>query len=479
MGSGPADERQRTSPASLESILPESSELRLRWLANILNSIYDGLVVVDAESRILYANPAYSRLMGVPVGKVLGKKLSDIEPQSRILEVLRTGKPLVDDPSHVHSVGIDIVTSITPLFEGEKLVGAVAIFRDVSEVLALQEKLRLALDEVEKSTRELQELRARFLQADDVVYKSAAMRKLVDLALRLAKVDSNVLITGESGVGKEVFAKLIHRASPRADGPFVVINCGSIPETLLESELMGYERGAFTGAKAEGKKGLLEIANGGTLFLDEVAELPLSLQVKLLRVIQEQQFRRVGGTKLIKVDVRFLAATNKDIKALVQQRLFREDLYYRLNVTSLNIPPLRERREDIEPLVRFYLDHYNRRYKLKKRLHPEVLRLFQGYAWPGNVRELQHLVERLVVSSPTEVITLQDETLRDYFGESMAGEQVMVTGLLPLREAQEQLEKQLIAEALKLQGSIRKAAPHLGVDHSTLVRKIKKYGLVP
>lgn len=367
MGSGPADERQRTSPASLESILPESSELRLRWLANIVNSIYDGLVVVDAESRILYANPAYSRLMGVPVGKVLGKKLSDIEPQSRILEVLRTSKPLVDDPSHVHSVGIDIVTSITPLFEGEKLVGAVAIFRDVSEVLALQEKLRLALDEVEKSTRELQELRARFLQADDVVYKSAAMRKLVDLALRLAKVDSNVLITGESGVGKDVFAKLIHRASPRADGPFVVINCGSIPETLLESELMGYERGAFTGAKAEGKKGLLEIANGGTLFLDEVAELPFSLQVKLLRVIQEQQFRRVGGTKLIKVDVRFLAATNKDLKALVQQRLFREDLYYRLNVTSLNIPPLRGRREDIEPLVRFYLEHYNRRYKLKKR----------------------------------------------------------------------------------------------------------------
>lgn len=462
----------------LESILPESDELRLRWLANILNSIYDGLVVVDAESRILYANPAYSRLMGVPVSKVLGKKLSEIEPQSRVLEVLRTGKPVVDDPSHVHSVGIDIVTSITPLFEGNKLVGAVAIFRDVSEVLALQERLRLALDQVEKSSRELKELRARLLQQDDLIYRSTAMRKLVDLALRLANVDCNVLITGESGVGKEVFAKLIHRASRRANGPFVPINCGSIPETLLESELMGYERGAFTGAKAEGKKGLLEIADGGTLFLDEVAELPLSLQVKLLRVIQEQRFRRVGGTKLIHVDVRFIAATNRDLKALVQQKLFREDLYYRLNVTSLTIPPLRERREDIEPLVRFYLDYYNRRYQLKRRLHPEVLRLFQDYPWPGNVRELQHLVERLVVSSPHEVITLQDEVLRDYFGETMTGEPVRVTGLLPLKEAQAQVEKQLIAEALKLQGSIRKAASHLGVDHSTLVRKIRKYGLV-
>lgn len=440
--------------------------------SGVLDSIHDGVIVVGMDSTILYANPAYTRNFGVQVSKVLGRKLSEIEPDSRILTVLRTGKPIVDDHSHVVSVGIDIVANITPVLEQGQMTGAVAVFRDATEVMALK-------DLVTRYHSELLELRTRLLDVGDVVWDSPAMRRVSELAQRVALVDSTVLISGESGTGKEVVAKLIHQVSQRQKGPMVAINCGAIPENLLESELFGFEKGAFTGAGREGKVGLLEIADNGTILLDEIGELPLSLQVKLLRVIQELRFMRIGGVKQVKVDVRFVAATNRDLKTMVKQGTFREDLFYRLNVVPIHIPPLRERTRDIAGLVRVFLRKYNEKYQLEKRILPEVVRFFEtSYDWPGNVRELENVVERLVVSSRSDIVRLGDEVLRDYFDlQGDPENRVIVSGLMNLKKARELLERELIQKAAQAYSSTRSSAAALGLDHSTIARKARKFGI--
>ncbi len=469
---------------SLLRVFPLEGDSRLIWLASILNSIHEGVVVVDLNSTIIFANFAYTRNLGVPVTKVLGKKLSDIEPESPILQVLRTGKAIVDDPYQIKSLMVDIVANINPIYENSRLIGVVAVFRDRTEVQHLEEKLRQTMDEVKRSQAltsryfsELRELRSRLLETDDLVLESPPMRKITELVMRLGHVDSTVLITGESGTGKEIIAKLIHRSSNRHNQAFVTINCGAIPENLLESELFGYEKGAFTGANKEGKVGLLEMANKGTFFLDEISELPYSLQVKLLRVIQEQKFMRVGSLKETKVDIRFLASANRDLQTMVKEKTFREDLYYRLNVIPIVLPPLRERRQDIAPMARHFLQKFNKKYRQQKKLLPEVYRYFETYYWPGNIRELENTVERLVVSSLKDTIDIHDETLTNYFFSGTNAKPVAVYDIIPLNEAQEMVEKELIQKSLILYGSFRRAAKILGVDHSTLIRKARKYGL--
>lgn len=440
--------------------------------SSVLDAIHDGVIIVDMDSTILYANPAYTRSFWVQVGKVLGRKVSEIEPNSHILDVLRTGKPVVDDHAHIVSVGNDIVANITPIFELGIMTGAVAIFRDATEVLTLK-------DLVTRYHSELLELRTRLLDVEDVVWDSPAMRRVWELAQRVAKVDSTVPISGESGTGKEVVAKVIHRVSQRHEGPMVAINCGAIPENLLESELFGYEKGSFTGAGREGKVGLLEVADKGTILLDEIGDLPLNLQVKLLRVLQEQCFMRIGGVKQVKIDVRYVVATNRDLKAMVKQGTFREDLFYRLNVVPIHIPPLRERKRDIAGLVRVFLQKYNDKYHSDKRILPEVIRYFEtSYDWPGNVRELENVVERLVVTYRSEVIMLGEEVLNDYF--DLQGDQenrVLVSGLMDLKKARELLEQELIQKAAQVYSSIRSSAEALGMDHSTIARKAKKFGI--
>lgn len=465
-------------------LFPTGEKNRINWLFNILDSIHDGILVVDINSTILYANPSYTRNLGVPVKKVLGKKLSKIEPESLVLQVLKTGKPIVDKQQHIYSLAKDIVANITPLLEEDKVIGAVAIFRDISEVLELQEKLKVTQSEMEKAKNlsskyysELTELKNRFFNISDFVFKSHKIKQIIELVKRLSEVESTVLITGETGSGKEVIAKLIHRTSKRADGPFVVVNCGAIPENLLESELFGYEKGAFTGASKEGKMGLIEVASEGTLFLDEVGELPLTSQVKILRVMQENQIMRVGGLKPIKVNVRFLAATNKNLKEMIKNKTFREDLFYRLNVVPIHIPPLRERKEDILPLARFFLQKYNSQYNLNKTLSQETLYSLESYSWPGNIRELDNFIERLIVCSKEDIITPDNEIMIDYFGNALFGGGVIVTDIIKLKEARNLLEEQLISRALGLFSSSRKAAAVLGVDHSTIIRKAKKYNI--
>ncbi|MDA8212428.1 MAG: sigma 54-interacting transcriptional regulator [Clostridia bacterium] len=468
---------------SLFRFLPKEREQRMKWLANILNAIHDSVVVVDTESTIIYVNPAYLRSWGVAEEKVLGRKLKDFEPTSRILDVLSSGRPIVDDPSRITSLGVDIIANITPIFDGEKLTGAVAVFRDITEIVALKEKLQETTAEMQRTKEltsryytELQELRSRLLEIDDLICESTEMRRVMEMVLRMGQVDSTILVTGESGVGKEVVAKLLHRVSKRQEGPFVVINCGAIPENLLESELFGYEKGSFTGANKEGKLGLLELAHKGTLFLDEIGELPLGLQVKLLRVIQEQKFFRLGGTTPVEVDVRFIAATNRDLKKMVTQKIFREDLFYRLNVVPIQIPPLRERRPDIVPLARFFLDKYNAKYQFNKKLLPEVLRWLEHYSWPGNVRELENVVERLLVSSLADTISLREVQLAECGDRPVhQGDEPLVRNIMDLQQAKDLLEKELLTKALNSVGTARKAAQLLGIDHSTVVRKARKH----
>lgn len=439
---------------------------------DVLRAIFDGVMVVDQEGKILFANPGYERIFRVDAAKVVGRNLQDIEPTSPVLEVLKSGKPLVDQPTRVVSAGVDIVANTTVVERDGAVTGAVAVFRDVTDIVTLREL-------TERYYSELQELRGRFVASEEFVSDSPKMQRVLELAQRVALVDSTVLITGESGVGKEMVSKLIHRTSSRGEGPFVVINCGAIPENLMESELFGYERGAFTGAGPKGKAGLLEVADGGTLLLDEVGELPLGLQVKLLRAIQEQRFLRVGGTEPISVNVRFLAATNRDLQDLVLQRLFREDLYYRLNVVALRIPPLRERRDDVARLVQHFLDKNNARYQRSTRLLPDLLHFFErSYDWPGNIRELENVVERLIVSSPEDRIGMDDPIVSDYFGlHAEKRQSVVVNDVVPLREGRALLERELIRKALHQCGSARSAAGILGMDHSTIARKARRYGI--
>ena len=299
-----------------------------------------------------------------------------------------------------------------------------------------------------------------------------------ELAGRASQVDATVLLLGETGVGKDIIARKIHKDSPRREGPFIKVNCAAIPENLLESELFGYEKGAFTGAINRGKPGMFELADTGTIFLDEVGDLPLSLQAKLLRVIQEKEITRIGGTKPQKLDLRIIAATNKDLQKMVNNDLFREDLYYRLNVVPILIPPLRARRDDIPLLVAHYLDFYNHKYNRKKQLSRHAMEILKQYNWPGNVRELTNLLERLVIISSENIIEPEHlESLVNRTNPETLAYQCKTEA--PLEEVVAGVEKEMIALALAKYGSTRQAARALGVSQPTIVRKAKKYGIKP
>jgi transcriptional regulator with PAS, ATPase and Fis domain len=302
------------------------------------------------------------------------------------------------------------------------------------------------------------------------------MKEVLEIVNRVADADATVLITGETGVGKEIVAREIHKNSLRKDGPFIKVNCASIPESLFESELFGYEKGAFTGATNNGKLGMFELANKGTILLDEIGEIPLNIQSKLLRVLQEKKVTRLGGTSVQKVDVRILAATNLDLKKQVEKGLFREDLYYRLNVIPINIPPLRERREDLFILAAHFLAFYNSKYNKDKTLAHNATELLRYYPWPGNVRELKNLIERLVLICPQEIIT--DKCISKIIGEKEV-EPIYDNSYekMHLNDAVATVEKELIYKALKDHGTTRGAAKVLGVSQPTIVRKANKYGI--
>lgn len=362
-----------------------------------------------------------------------------------------------------------------PVFHGEKLQKIIVISRDITELNQLREKLELAQKKSEEYKQELDELLTKPKTKKQLIYRSRMMEDLVEEMKRVASVDSTVLLYGESGVGKEVFAHAIHESSRRKEQPFIRVNCGAIPEDLIESELFGYEKGAFTGADHKGKPGLFEMAHRGTIFLDEIAELSLNMQVKLLRVLQEREIVRVGGLKPIQVDVRVIAATNRNLWELVQANQFREDLYYRLNVIPLRIPPLRERIQDIVSLSVHFLQQFNRAYRKEKSLSREALEVLENYNWPGNVRELQNIIERMVVTTRDDFIS-RDDALTFLYGEIKGSRpKVMVFEMTPLKEAVAELEKQLIQMGLQKYGTASKVSEVLGVSQATVSRRVNKY----
>jgi len=354
--------------------------------------------------------------------------------------------------------------SVAKFLETLSIVGnALALFFKLSE--KLEEERKRWEEEKRLLTMELQER----YSLRGILGKSKSIRNLIELVEKISKTDSTVLLLGESGTGKSLIAKAIHYESPRKEGPFITVNCAAIPENLLEAELFGYEKGAFTGAYAS-KKGKFELANGGTLFLDEIGDLPLPLQAKLLRALQEKEIEPLGSEKTVKVDVRIVAATNKDLRRLVKEGKFREDLYYRLSVVELRVPPLRERREDIPLLIDYYLREFNRKYKKAVKVSGEAMKLLLEYHWPGNVRELANLVERLVILSDGEV---KPEHLPEYVRR---GEPLTAKGDLP--KLIEETEKEKIIEALEKTGYVKsRAAKLLGYTLRQLDYRIKKYGI--
>lgn len=470
----------------LESIscqLASVQELN-RELDAIIESSYDGVMITDQEGRGIRINKSLARLTGLDSSYFEGKYIDDLfekgifQYESITVKALREGRT-VTSVQKISTTGKEVLVTGNPVFDAEgNVTRVVTNVRDVTELHRLKEELKESKLLATRYKTELSQLMLEKLKEIKIIAASPGMVKLFNLAIRTANTDATVLILGESGVGKEVLARIIHNASNRTEtGSFVQINCGAIPENLLESELFGYEPGAFTGASREGKAGMFEIADHGTLLLDEIGDLPVNLQVKLLRVLQEQEVYRLGSTRPIKLDVRIIAATNRNIWERVQEGTFREDLFYRLNVLPIEVPPLRERKEDILPLTMHFIQLYNEKYSVKKRLDPKALPLLEAYSWPGNVRELQNVMERLFVITDEESIQASQvlEQLTKF--RTKFNTPITVNKLLPIQEAKEMVEKILIGMAFDYYPSIRKAAEALGLDHSNIVRKAAKYGI--
>lgn len=448
-----------------------------RELEAVFNSAYDEMIVTDSRGTILRINAVYEKLYNLKSEEFIGKNVSELEKKgafnpSVILKVIKE-KKRISLTQETNSGKILIVTGSPVFNEKGRLISVVSMAKDITELHQLKAKLKEVKETAQKYYYQLELLKQKEESEVPMIYKSAAMKKVIIVAEKVSKVNSNVLITGESGVGKSILAEYIHKMSDRKDGRLVSINCGAIPETLLESEFFGYEKGAFTGARTDGKVGQLDLADKGTLFLDEVSELPLHMQVKLLKVINEKTYMRVGGTKLLASDFRLIAATNKNLGKMVKEGRFREDLFYRLNVIPIDIPPLRERKQDIIMLINHFWEKLNKKFGTNRKISGEVYDILTDYHWPGNVRELQNCIERLMVTVDTDMIKVED--LPVFFIEQSIQE-VEKKGILPLKEAIEETERRLILKAYKKLKNTYKVAEALGVSQATIVRKLKKYG---
>ncbi len=458
---------------SQKKISPQSFKLLLDNFEAVLESSYDGLYITDGEADTLYVNHSYERITGLRREDVLGENMRDIEKKgllskSATIMVLKNKK--VTTILQKFRTGKEALVTSTPILDKSgDIILVVTNVRDVTELKGLKEELEENKVLAEKYYSEIEEMRLQLLESSDMIAEDESTLEILRKAMRVAKVDTTVLILGETGVGKEEVAKFIHKNSKRSKSQFIKVNCGAIPENLLESELFGYEKGAFTGALEKGKMGLFEVADGGTIFLDEVGELPLNMQVKLLRVLQENKIQRIGGIKIIDVDIRVITATNRDLDEMIKNNLFREDLYYRLNVVPILIPPLRERKHDILALLKHYMDMYNHKHGYNKKLDSKVAEILMEYQWPGNIRQLRNLIERLVVMSNHETIAMDD--LPQKIIEVCEGTLVDSFENMSLKEAVNRLESQMIKRAYIKHGNVRDAAKDLGIDPSTFVRK--------
>ncbi|MEK4027586.1 sigma 54-interacting transcriptional regulator [Pseudobacillus sp. FSL P4-0506] len=459
-------------------------------MRTIINFSSDGLYVVDHQGVTLEVNKAYEEMTGISRDEVVGKHIKDLVfgeyfDRSAAYMALQT-KQTTTIMQKIKKRKYFVVTA-TPVFDNEhsekrKVKMVVTSVRDLTYLNHLQNQLREA---EQKSTE--QPIHSSINNEDSlIIFKSTQMKNLVEQAKRIAAFPTPVLITGPSGTGKEVLANFIHQHSSQKDQPFVKVNCAAIPPELFESELFGFSGGSFTGAKKEGKPGLFEQANKGTILLDEIGELPLPMQVKLLRVLQDQSITRIGEVKPKRLSFRLICATNQDLKELVYNKQFREDLWYRINVVHLPMQPLSKRTADIPPLIDHYLKKFCSKYYLDKHMTPDTLSILTHYPWPGNIRELKNVIEFLVVSTPLSSITPRDlpEHMKDHGGystaafESASGNPQSISTDQPnLKEALALFESQKITDALHSSKSIRSAARSLGIDHANLIRRMKRLGI--
>ncbi len=439
----------------------------------ILNSIHDDILITNGEGLITKVYPSFEIMYNVKKENVEGKSIYELEKEGvfnpSITALVLKQKQQITRMQQNNEGRKIIVTAVPIKGQDEKIIKVISFSRDITEFLNLKEQYDLLDEKVKKYSAEIENLRINQIKFPGLVVNSKIMEDVMSTVDKVSGFDANIVLEGESGVGKTMFAKLIHSKSLRSQGPFIEINCGSIPANLMESELFGYEKGAFTGANVNGKIGLIQLADKGTLFFDEIGELPLDLQTKLLKVIQDKKIIRIGGTKVINVDFRLITATNKNLKDLVAEQLFREDLYYRLNVIYIKIPSLRDRKDDIFNLAIYFLNYFNNKYHLEKSFSTEAIDCFMNYKWPGNIRELENLIERMVLTSEDNRIVLTD------FPESFRHINYLSNRFTTLDEAIEQFEKHLVTEAYKKHKTTVGVAKELGISQPTAVRKIKKH----
>nr|WP_243427969.1 sigma 54-interacting transcriptional regulator [Alkaliphilus hydrothermalis] len=462
----------------------EDIEFLLNLYKDIFNITYNWMVVVDPDGYIIMINKRYCDFIGISQESAIGQHVTEVIENTRMHIVVKTGQKEIGDIQEIK--GNQMIADRIPIYREGRIIGAVGtvIFKNLVEFDVYVKNILKMEKQLEFYKRELKKALGGEYTFESIVGNSDEIMRARELAHKVASSKSNVLLLGESGTGKELFAHAIHNASVRGEYPLIKVNCGAIPAELIESELFGYEQGAFTGAKKGGKPGKFELANKSTIFLDEIGDLPLNMQVKILRVIQEREIERIGGVKSQKIDVRIIAATNRNLQEMVEQKTFREDLYYRLNVISINIPPLRERSGDV-PLITNYL--------LKKlagemerhvtEISPSAMEALKTYHWPGNIRELANLIERaLNLVEKEAMITIEHlpyyirKNFQDHKIINLEPKEVKLEG--SLKEIIEEIERKAITQVLtETDGNKLQTAKSLGISRTSLYEKIKRYNL--
>ncbi|BAK47426.1 transcriptional regulator containing GAF, AAA-type ATPase [Clostridium sp. SY8519] len=452
----------------------------------VVDQLDDSIFITDAAGTVIYTNPAYSRNTGIQPGDVMDKNISDLCGPGKLFtggainDVLTAKKPVFRlSTTHAHGKPLLGYVVGTPIFNQKgELTHAVAVSRPLVKMSALKSDFSTFVQELQKlqapgpSTVNGENSLSR-----EMIGKDTSLANIYTLISHVAASDATVLITGESGAGKEVLADEIYKNSSRVGKPFVKVNCAAIPASLMESELFGYEKGAFSGANSKGKTGLFEMANHGTLMLDEIGDMPMDLQVKLLRAIQSQEITRIGGTTPIHLDIRFLALTNSDLKAKIANGEFRQDLYYRLNVIPIHVPPLRGRTVDIPALCNYFIDIFSKKYSRPFRLTEHQYSLLCQYQWPGNIRELENVMEYLVLCS-SGIGQVQDDVICSLLNVSSEEETLSLSADgMNYSDSVAMFEKQLLERALAESSNLREAGAKLGLNASTISRKIKQLGI--
>ena len=445
-----------------------------KMLEVALDNAYEGLLITDVNGFILRVNQAYATFLGKTIDELVGRHATEVVENTRMHIVAQTGKPEIAQIQKIN--GHEMICHRIPIFDQGKVVAVIGkvMFQDVDDLFAMIDRFRKLKNELEFYKSELNKRLGAKYSFANIFGQSQELERVKDLGRRVAKSDTTVLLVGESGTGKELFAHAVHVESNRALGPFIKVNCAAIPESLFESELFGYKEGSFTGAQKKGKKGKFALADKGTIFLDEISELPLLMQVKLLRVLQEREVEPVGAEQPEPVDVRIVAASNRDLGELVEEGLFRHDLYYRLNVVMLKIPPLRERQKDIVLLTEKILKQLEKETGIPvEGVDEETAALFMAYSWPGNVRELRNVLEQTLYLKSGNVITRQDiprAMIKSAEGSSSPGQ------LRSLKFQLSQVEEGLIRRAIQdAKGDKLAAAAQLGISKSSLYAKIEQY----